>query len=524
MRINKTATVLIVDDSPEDRGVYKAFLSLEKDCAYTFLEADDADDGLRLYQQAQVDLIFLDFEMPDLTGLDFIERLRDLEGGLRTPVVMITGRGSEQVAVEALKSGVADYLVKSSVTPESLYRAVQNALEKAELTARLAKETAERLQAEQELRESEERFRMLVESVKDYAIVMLDREGRITSWNAGARKMFGYHDKEILGQHFRKLFVPDDARSRAPERELEEAGLHERASDDRWHLRKDGSRFWAAGSVFPVKDIAGTHRGYSKVLRDTTERRQTLMRLEEALTSRNEFLSIAAHELKTPVTSLLLKAQGLLRTLEKPNSPQPSPDRERNALREISAQTERVAGLIENLLDVSRVLTNRLPLRPEPLELGAVVRDVVQRHADQLDPSHRLFCIETPQVAVGLWDRSRLERVLLNVLGNAAKYAPGKPVAIRVRQSDGKAYLSVSDQGPGIELRDQERIFERFERAASSEASGLGLGLGLYISRHLLQAFGGTINVESTPGQGATFTIELPIGDYRDFTGAAARV
>lgn len=523
MAMRTALTLLLIDDSPEDRHTYKAFLRENQDCNYTFLEADDADEGLRLCQQASVDCILLDYQLPDLNGIDFLERLRDDAGHRTTPVIMLTGRGSEQVAVEALKKGATDYLVKSSVTPESLFRATHTALEISELHSRIAQEKAERELAEQELRDSESRFRMLVESVKDYAILMLDTEGRVTSWNAGARGLFGYHDREILTQHFRRLFTAEDARARLPERELQEASAEQRFSADRWYQRKDGTRFWASGSVFPVLDRAGTLRGYSKVLRDITERWRTQLRLEEALTARDEFLSVASHELKTPVTSVLLQIQGLLRQLKRRKDDPLSPERLIEPLERSSEQLERLGALIGSLLDVSKITSKRLVLDPQPVELSALVRQVLETQTEQLALSGNTVSLEVQAAVTGLWDRARLEQVLVNLLSNAAKYAPGRPIEVRVGNSATRAFVRVKDHGPGVPKQDQERIFRRFERASqASEVSGLGLGL--YIARHILEAFGGTLRVESEAGHGATFILELPIGEHRDSAGSVQGV
>jgi len=248
-------------------------------------------------------------------------------------------------------------LVKSAITPASLYRATRNALERAHLASQLAKETSDREQAEVELRESEERFRLLVESVQDYAIIMLDREGRIDSWNTGARAMFGYHDREILGQHYRRLFTADDVRAHEPERELQEAVRSRRSLEERWHVHRDGTRVWTVGSLSPVFDPSGVHRGYSKVLRDMTERRQTMLRLQEALDAHAEFLCVATNELRTPMNALVSKTQAMLQQLEQSDGQPLDPNSVRAAMRDFNQQLGQLQSVLESLLNVSRADT-----------------------------------------------------------------------------------------------------------------------------------------------------------------------
>jgi signal transduction histidine kinase len=222
-----------------------------------------------------------------------------------------------------------------------------------------------------------------------------------------------------------------------------------------------------------------------------------------AVAQRDEFLSIASHELRTPLTSLQLQLQTLERQLERGDASH-APDKVEKAIK----QTRRLEKLIANLLDVSRILAGKMELELEDVDLSEMVKELAERFAE--DAAHAGCALELSLAArpVGRWDRIRIEQVLTNLLANAVRYAPGAPVHLELVQHNGVARVSVVDHGDGIPPETAARIFERFERAAGPHHGGLGLGL--YIARHIVESHGGTLSVESVPGQGARFTMELP--------------
>lgn len=224
---------------------------------------------------------------------------------------------------------------------------------------------------------------------------------------------------------------------------------------------------------------------------------------QRAIRLREEFLSVAAHELFTPLTSLRLTAQGLLRTTHARARPAPA------MLRIIDRQTTKLMRLVSELLDVSRIQAGTLSFELEEVELGQVVREVVEQLSPELERAGTPLRLDLEPRVRGRWDRLRLEQVLQNLLSNAAKYGEGKPIEVQVRQEGGTARLSVRDQGMGISPEDQSRIFGPFERATSSRHFG-GLGLGLYIAQRIVRQLGGTIRLHSAVGHGATFIVELP--------------
>jgi signal transduction histidine kinase/Na+/proline symporter len=230
---------------------------------------------------------------------------------------------------------------------------------------------------------------------------------------------------------------------------------------------------------------------------------------EDAVRARDEFLAIASHELKTPLTPLHLNIQSLQRVLARTDIARVPPHQIREAMDGAASQVRRMVSLVDDLLDLSRITTRRLRLRLEPVDLGSTVRDVVERHRDELAQVGCSVAVALSGEVVGRWDRVRVEQVFTNLLTNAMKYAGGV-IDVRVEGRDGVAFLAVCDQGPGISLEDQERIFLPFERAVSYLKAS-GFGLGLYIVRLIVEAHGGRVRLESAPGRGSAFTVELPL-------------
>jgi len=265
------------------------------------------------------------------------------------------------------------------------------------------------------------------------------------------------------------------------------------------------------------------------IARDITERKRTQLEREllyrdavDAIRARDEFLSVASHELRTPLSALQLQIQTLLQPPRRSPQAVLSPEQIKAKLEMAYRQIERLTRIVGELMDVSRITAGRLRLELEEIDLSAVVRNVVGRFGEEASRTHSHVEISATIPVLGLWDRIRVEQVIANLLTNAFKFGGGKPIEITVEETGPIGRLVFVDHGIGIAPEDIERIFQRYEQAISSRAFG-GLGLGLYIARQIIEAHGGTIRVESQPGAGSTFTIDLPKGATTSEQGAARR-
>jgi PAS domain S-box-containing protein len=527
-----------------------------------------------------------------------------------------------------------------------------------------------------EARASEARFRLLVEGVKDYALFMLDPEGRVVSWNPGAERIQGWRAEEIIG-HTVDVFYPPEARAEGqPRRHLERAAREGRLEWEGPGVRKDGSRFWAESLLTSLRSADGRLEGFAVLTRDSSERKRleraqhlfveaerlfltekepdqaveglkrllvpeladgcllflltpggelvpravthvspekerllweliqrsggpqpdrqhgawqalrtgrteripelTLEHLREvsadagylerlrqleaasllsvplraaghavgvlmlvsqrperrftetdqvfveelagraALSLENarllreaqaalELIGVAAHDLGNPLQALQLML-GKLRRL-----PPSEPEKLREVLTAAVRHTQRLGRLLHNLLDLSRLSSGKMELEVGEVDLAELAHEAVERHAEQAAEAGSQVVLEVEPGVVGRWDRLRLERVLTNLLSNAFKYGRGQPIELRVERTDGHGRLSVRDHGPGIPEEQQRTIFERFKKAPAKGEKKEGFGLGLYIVRQLVEAHGGSVHVESREGEGATFSVELPL-------------
>ncbi len=354
-----------------------------------------------------------------------------------------------------------------------------------------------------------------MESIRDYAVFLLDGEGRVQTWNAGAALIKGYQREEIVGKPIELFYTPEDRESGRPAALLAQAVRDGRVEDEGWRVRKDGTRFWADVVITALQNEAGQLIGFAKVTRDLTQRQHAeqerrrlesdRIRAEEALRIRDEFLSVASHELKTPLTALQIELFAM-REL----AGQSTDERLSRKLARASRNADRLSRLIEMLLDVSRISTGNLTLKPERFDLCQAVTQVAETMRPTADQAHCEFSCRTPGPIVGTWDRLRVEQIVMNLLSNAFKYSPGAAVTLSVSVEKGEAVIEVRDHGPGVVPQDFERIFERFERGSPRQNQG-GLGLGLYVSRQIAQAHGGTIAGRNLPEGGALFTVRLPL-------------
>jgi hypothetical protein len=356
------------------------------------------------------------------------------------------------------------------------------------------------------LRESEERFRLLVEGVQEYAIFMLDPEGKVTSWNRGAEMIKGYAASEIIGSHFSRFYPQEAILQGKPAWELETATRYGSVEEEGWRVRKDGSRFWANVVITALRDKEGDLRGFAKVTRDMTERRR-VEELEQADRQKDEFLALLAHELRNPLAPI----RTALEVLRRRDVPAPALD-QAGLLAE--RQLRNMARLLDDLLDVSRIREGRIELRKEPLNVSTLLRAAADAARPLMDERRHDFVVDDP--ANDIWvegDGVRLEQVLGNLLNNAAKYTePGGEIRLSANSNDGNVLIRVQDTGIGIEPLMVSRVFDLFVQAERrTELSAGGVGVGLSLARKLVELHGGRVEAFSAgAGRGAEFIVRLP--------------
>ncbi|HEY3356919.1 MAG TPA: PAS domain S-box protein [Polyangia bacterium] len=394
--------------------------------------------------------------------------------------------------------------------------------------ARIARLTAirnitARLEAEDALRRALA-FSSAVVDTAGALVVVLDRDGRIVRFNQTCEDVTGYRFTEVAGEPvWQRLLVPEEI---APVRAVFEdlRGQQVPSRFENFWLTRDGRRRlirWSNTALIApdgrVEHVIATGIDVTEQRRAEEQNARLYREAQEAVHARDEFISIAAHELRSPVTAVLLGTQGLMRLAAQREVPAATL---LDVVRTAERQTKRLSQLVEDLLDVSRIGTAEVPLSLETVDLGALARDVGDALRDAAERAGCALTVAAAEGVTGRWDRARLEQVVSNLLTNAIKYGAGRPVALTVEADGGRARLRVRDEGIGIPPEMHAHIFERFGRAVSAQHYG-GLGLGLYIVRRILEALGGSIAVESAPGRGAAFTVELPRSGPID-AGAAA--
>lgn len=354
-------------------------------------------------------------------------------------------------------------------------------------------------------RETSQRFQKLFEGV--FEGILVHDEFKAIDANDAFAEIFGYRREEIIGIDLTKLTVPEDV-DRVPERVKSFERPYEAVG-----LRKDGSRV--------DLEVRGKQLMFDgqmvrmAAIRDITERKkheQDRIRAESserAIRLRDEFLSIASHELKTPLTNIKLQTQLILRGIKKGDAKALEPAQFLKFIDLTDRQADRLTRLVEEMLDVSRISAGKLSFEWEVFDADPIVRDVAATFEGTLEQSGSTLRIETVATAPVRSDRHRFEQVIRNLLSNAIKYGNRKPIEIRIDQRDNEVRITFTDQGIGIPVDVQERIFQRFERAISSRKIS-GLGLGLYISKTIVDASGGRIEVESQPERGSCFTVVIP--------------
>jgi len=519
MSIEPTANILIVDDDPKTLLAMEALLSGPGRSTVTVASGEEA---LRWLLRREFSVILLDVRMPGMDGFETADLIHQSERLRHIPIIFLSAIDTLEADVyRGAAKGAVDYLFKP-VVPEVLKAKVSVFVDLFHINERLKRKAVQ---------QSEERFRLLVESMQDYAIFMLDPEGRVTSWNTGAETIEGFRHEEIIGENFARFYTEEDRAHGLPEQALGQAALEGRHEQEGWRVRQGGARFWANTVVSALLDERNTLVGFSVVMRDLTEKkrveevlreseaklRRQAQELEQQLIASGRLVSLGvitasmAHEFNNPLGIVMGFAQQLLSEFE-PDTPN------HQALKIIDEETRRCQRIIQELLQFSRPKNADLCPTDVKLTIDKSLNMVSNRLYKQKIEASAALADELPLISA---DPQQLEQVLLNLFLNAIDAMPkGGQLHVEASvtatpENTGKLSIAVSDSGSGIDPNDLARIFQPF----FSAKKGKGIGLGLSITERIIKNHGGTIGVESELGRGTRFTIHLPLA--RSLDGAA---
>jgi PAS domain S-box-containing protein len=449
-----------------------------------------------------------------------VERIRAQEVWSDIPVIVLSRAGLESAALAAIVPRLGNAsVIERPVRMSTLVTLTRSSLRARARQYQVREHLAQQEEAQRAIREAEQRFRLLVENIEDYAIFMLDTEGRVASWNSGAEQMLGYTLEEILGQSAVRFFLKGDD---VLEREMHEAQATGRAMSTGWRVRKDAKHLFVEGLLNAVHDDAGRLLGYSKLMKDVTDKRRIEAEREQLLQSeraarseaerasrmKDEFLATLGHELRTPLNAILGWSQVLRRL--------PGADAEvGEGLKVIERNARAQAQIIEDLLDMSSIISGKVRLEMKKVELAVVVEAAINavRPAAEAKGIELTTRIDASTGTVA-GDPNRLQQVFWNLLTNAVKFTrkDGR-VEVTLERAGSHLAVSIADNGAGMDQTFLPHVFERFRQAdASASRHHGGLGLGLSIVKQIVELHGGSVNASSDGrDKGSRFTVELPL-------------
>jgi PAS domain S-box-containing protein len=512
--------ILLVDDRPNNLMSLKALLQRPD---YNLVLASSGPEALALVLRQDFAVILLDVAMPKMDGFETAAIIKEREQSKLTPILFVTAsvydmehvfRGYTVGAVDFLRKPIDPHAVRAKV---AVFVELFRQRKQIEAQSRLLQQAEVRLRqrAEASLQQSEALYQATFEEAP-VGIAHATPEGRITRANRRLSTIMGCEPEALIGRRLESLAEPGERAAMAERIAALQAGEPLYVGEHRLSTERE-TTIWAALRLSALRDDdGGKLRQLIVVVEDISERKllelersRLVLDLQDGIRTRDDFLAVAAHELKTPITPLRLQAAGLVRDLA---------DGAKNMAREellrrvraIDKASSRLGALVERLLDESQQSVGKLSLELQNTELGSLVRDAVSRVKEEAERTGSRVFLTIGEPVHGRWDPLRLDQVVSNLLSNAIKYGAGQPIEVKVTHEDDVARLTVRDHGLGIPQESRERIFERFERVAPLRHFG-GFGLGLWIVRRVVEAHGGHVTVWSNPNQGSEFIVELPM-------------
>ena len=527
--------ILLVDDKISNLVVLEVILA---ELGENLVRASSGEQALELLAHEDFAMVLLDVQMPTMSGFETARRIRALPRAARTPIVFMTATLDADFSKdEAYRLGAVDFMTKP------LEPAVLRA--KAAIFADLFRKTRElaveeRNRAAATIRAKDDRLRLILDNTTDYGFVIADVEGRVTEWEGGCLSVTGWTAEEAIGQPIGFFFTSEDQDSSVPKTEMQRAAVEGRASDRRWHVKKNGERFFADGVMVGLRDGEGQLQGYAKIFRDASaEHRSAVERhaisererlaaddlrrlaadLSEANRRKTEFLAVLAHELRNPLAPI---QNGL--EIFKLLDDAPAPVARARDMME--RQLHHLVSLVDDLLDVARITQGKIDLKTRRLELAPLVEAAVEMHAVMLKIGQQKLSVrlaDEPLLVDG--DATRLTQIFSNLLNNAVKYTPpAGQIAIEMRRDGSQAVVTVTDTGIGLPASSLSTVFNMFSQVAGRRnASPGGLGIGLSLVHSLVELHGGSVSVTS-PGEGlgCVFEVRLPLSVAKDAAGRAS--
>ena len=507
--MKKKLRILILEDNDRDALLIKDELQ-RGGIVFTSRRVQTREGFVRSLNGAAPDLILSDHGLPAFDGFSALALAK--EKAPDVPFIFVTGSLGEEIAVRTLKTGATDYVLKHRLG--NLVPSVQRALGQAE-------ERRRRRQAEEALRASEERFRLLLEGVKDFAVCMLDSEGRVLTWNTAAQAIEGYESDQMVGRHFSSAFSKEDREHGKPEKFLAAAAQTGRVEDEVWLVRRDGSGYWADVVITALRNPDGQISGFSKVIRDITERKraeeeirklnaeleervfQRTVELEAANKELEAFSYSVSHDLRAPLRHI----DGFADILWRSAADQLNPDNQR-LLKVVSDSAKQMGCLIDDLLTFSK--TGRSELRFVELDMNDVVHGTISELQAEIGQRKVKWTVARLPRVNG--DPVTLRQVLVNLLCNALKYSKKRAeskIEVGCKDCERETTFFVRDNGVGFDPRYVDKLFGVFQRL-HSPSQFEGTGIGLAIVRRIISRHGGKTWAEGKPDQGATFYFSLP--------------